>query len=89
MKHSQTRIAIEHSFGILKSRWRILKYINVNSIEKAIKVITACCVLHNFCIINTDSWDFFETEDNDDNFENEQNWNFTGLQKRHQISLIL
>lgn len=48
---------MEHTFGILKSRWRILNYINVNNIERAIDIITACCVLHNFCYIKHDVWD--------------------------------
>lgn len=55
-KLSVTRVVIEQVFGILKARWRILKYINVNCIEKAIKIIVACCILHNFCLINDDEF---------------------------------
>ncbi|KAJ8917900.1 hypothetical protein NQ315_002592, partial [Exocentrus adspersus] len=43
--HSITRVVVEHTFGLLKSRWRILRLINVNSVEKAIKIIVACCLL--------------------------------------------
>ncbi|KAJ8917914.1 hypothetical protein NQ315_002607, partial [Exocentrus adspersus] len=42
--HSITRVVVEHTFDLLKSRWRILRLINVNSVEKAIKIIAACCL---------------------------------------------
>jgi hypothetical protein len=44
------RVVIEHAFGALKNRWRILKHFNM-SMDKAATVILACCVLHNFCEI--------------------------------------
>lgn len=53
-KLSGTRVLIENVFGLLKGRWRILKYIDVYSIEKAVKIIISCCILHNFCILNRD-----------------------------------
>ncbi|KAJ8913572.1 hypothetical protein NQ315_013977 [Exocentrus adspersus] len=68
---SQTRVAIEHAFSLLKERWRILKYINVNSIERAVIIITVCCILHNFCIINED---LFETEQDNTHFQNNENY---------------
>lgn len=52
--HSKTRVKIENSFGLLKGRWRRLKYITVYKIEKAANIVMACCVLHNFCLINND-----------------------------------
>lgn len=71
--HSKTRIAIENTFGLIKSRWRILKYINVNSVIKAVNIIVACCVLHNYCYISNDIWnDYYEIEDENDE-ENGQN----------------
>ena len=42
---------IENSFGILKNGWTILKNLNVD-VKYAGLVITACCVLHNFCCMN-------------------------------------
>jgi len=44
------RVVIEHAFGALKNRWRILKHFNM-SMDKAATVTLACCVLHNFCEI--------------------------------------
>lgn len=48
---SSSRVVIEHTFGIIKGRWRILHFVNVNGVKKAVKIITACCVVHNFCFI--------------------------------------
>lgn len=85
---------MEHTFGILKSRWRILKYINVNCPKKASKIIAACCVLHNFCLINLDDWTgeleeeigIIEENNNDNLNVNENN---LGLRKREHISHLL
>lgn len=49
-KLSSNRIRIEHAFGILKARFRILKYINVHNTSNIPKIILACCILHNLCI---------------------------------------
>jgi hypothetical protein len=47
--HSATRIKIEQAFGLLKSRWRVLR----NPVEVNVKivphVVTCCCILHNIC----------------------------------------
>jgi hypothetical protein len=47
--HSATRIKIEQAFGLLKSRWRVLR----NPIETDLKIVphivSCCCILHNIC----------------------------------------
>ena len=48
-KLSQTRYVIEHAFGLLKGRFRRLKYLDV-SMSRVPKVIAACCVLHNMTL---------------------------------------
>lgn len=55
-------MAVEMAFGILKSRWRILHYINVNNVIKAIRIITACCILHNVCYVNLDFWEHYDID---------------------------
>ncbi|XP_063072582.1 uncharacterized protein LOC134463311 [Engraulis encrasicolus] len=43
------RVAVEHSFGRLKARWRVLgRQSDINHLFMP-KVISACCVLHNMC----------------------------------------
>lgn len=53
---SSARIAIENVFGLIKGRWRRLLYVNTYSISKAVEIITAACVLHNFCYMVQDTW---------------------------------
>jgi hypothetical protein len=50
--HSQVRINVECSFGILVNRWRILKspLPATMSIEKVTALVKCLCKLHNFCI---------------------------------------
>ena len=50
--HSQLRIRIECSFGILVNRWGFLRKIapQLYPIKKTIAVVCALCRLHNFCI---------------------------------------
>lgn len=51
---SQARVVIEHTFGLLKGRWRRLLRLWKRDVGEASDVILACCVLHNFCYINGD-----------------------------------
>ena len=54
---SSARVVVECAFGILKSRWRILHAIEERNIAAVSKIIVACAVLHNFCILAGDEWD--------------------------------
>lgn len=58
--HSSLRNAIEHCFGILKNKWRILKQMPSYPIEKQAEIIVACMVLHNFIRDNALYDDDFE-----------------------------
>ncbi|KAB0795809.1 hypothetical protein PPYR_01871 [Photinus pyralis] len=44
---SQIRVQIEHTFGLLKQRFRQLYYCKLKNIEILCHFIRACCVLHN------------------------------------------
>ena len=59
---SRARMNVERAFGRLKGRWRCLmkRYdcrIDINM------VISACCLLHNFCEDNSEDDDTSEQED--------------------------
>lgn len=70
---SSTRVVIENVFGQLKGRWRILKFVDVNSIKKVVKIIITCCILHNFCLMNKDIFEeeFDENEETNADFSSE------------------
>lgn len=46
---SRARRCIENAFGILVSRWRVLKQTINAKIENIDHIVKACVVLHNFC----------------------------------------
>ena len=48
--HSVTRQTIERAFGLLKSKWRRLRFLDMTKLENVPMVITAACTLHNVCI---------------------------------------
>jgi hypothetical protein len=55
--HSQVRIRIECTFGMLTHRWSILRSaipMNV-SVKKTVALVVALAKLHNYCIDNDDS----------------------------------
>ena len=52
-KHSSTRIEIERAFGLLKGKFRRLKELEMTKVEDIPIIIFACCVLHNFIILDS------------------------------------
>ena len=48
---SKARVVVERAFGILKGRWRCLRKeleVDTNNVSK---IVVACCILHNICIM--------------------------------------
>lgn len=57
-KLSSCRVKIENAFGCLKQRFRQLYHFKLRDIVRMVRVIHACCVLHN--IANADDVQYFE-----------------------------
>lgn len=68
IRMSAVRSLIERSFGLLKGKFRRLKYLEMNTIENIPTVITATCVLHNFIITHDGAFQ-------EDQLEAEEDWN--------------
>ncbi|XP_020249197.1 uncharacterized protein LOC109826581 [Asparagus officinalis] len=47
-RHSSARNTIERAVGLLKKRWAILRTASFYSVKIQIRIINACCILHNF-----------------------------------------
>ncbi|XP_065119815.2 uncharacterized protein [Paramisgurnus dabryanus] len=57
---SQARMTVERAFGCLKGRWRCLLKENDAHITFISRIVSACCVLHNFCEVQKE--EFLEGE---------------------------
>jgi len=42
---------VERALGLLKGRWRRLKCLEMEAVEEIPSVVSAGCVLHNFCLL--------------------------------------
>ena len=54
---SRARMTVERAFGRLKGRWRCLMKRYDGRIDNINTIISACCVLHNFCEDNSEDYD--------------------------------
>lgn len=68
IKLSSIRSIIERSFGLLKTKFRRLKYLDISDFDLGMKMIAAACVLHNFIIkgdeLNVEEEDYFDNDIN-------------------------
>nr|XP_050046279.1 uncharacterized protein LOC126543184 [Dermacentor andersoni] len=48
-RHSQQRVSIENTFGMLKQRFRRLYNVDTKSVAQSCYIVMAACVLHNLC----------------------------------------
>lgn len=84
---SRNRITIERSFALLKGRWRKLRSVNI-AVDGIPNLITACCVLHNICIVEGDMLEFDEPRI-EDPLPMQVPGNRTGAIKRDSIKDML
>ena len=57
VKLHSARVAIEHAFGILKSKFRRLKCLHMKDLGNISATVSACCILHNICLEPSDHTD--------------------------------
>lgn len=96
---SSVRCIIEQSFGLLKGKWRRLKFLDMARIDLIPTVIIAACVVHNFILKNQGLEEGEEEDyDNEQQNEGENENNFQvfedygvaiGDRKRNYIASIL
>lgn len=48
--HSRLRNVVERAFGVMKSRWHVLRGLPLYERERQIKIVIACFALHNFLL---------------------------------------
>lgn len=54
---SSSRMPVEHGFGMLKARFRIMLKRCDMLLQNVPKMVHTCLVLHNMCIVNGDAFD--------------------------------
>ena len=64
LRHSSLRVTIERAFGALKNRFRILDNKPFHPYKTQVKLVLACCILHNWIlgygvdevVLSTEQW---------------------------------
>jgi hypothetical protein len=57
VKLSSKRVVVEQAIGLLKGRFRRLRYLDVASPQMASRMTMAACILHNICARNANDED--------------------------------
>jgi len=50
LRHSYLRVTVERAFGALKNRFRILDNKPFHPYKTQVKLVLACCILHNWIL---------------------------------------
>ncbi|XP_047145660.2 putative nuclease HARBI1 [Hydra vulgaris] len=53
---SRSCVVVENAFGRLKGRFQCISKRFDTSVENTVKIVSACCILHNFCEISNHSF---------------------------------
>lgn len=90
IKLSHCRISIEHSFGLLKQKFRQLYHLKLRDISLICHFIRACCVLHNLCLGFEETHQEYNEDINDQELqENVEDNNVAGHAFRNYIAALL
>ncbi|VDI21006.1 Hypothetical predicted protein [Mytilus galloprovincialis] len=92
---SSKRQVIERAFGLLKGRFRRLKYVNLKDLGRICRTIAASCILHNIAVLNNELEDMLEGDDDvaDDNLvanlfaENDREGSLKKIRLTNQLNL--
>jgi len=89
--HSKTRCDVERAIGLLKGKFRRLKDLDMTATDYIPHVIFACCVLHNFIIlengVDEDDIVMSDSDSDDDNVEDRARQ--SAVDKRMEIAFSL
>lgn len=91
---SSVRVLIEQAFGLLKCKFRRLKYLDMARIDMVPAVIVAACVLHNIIlrndgIVEDEQPEAAEQDNININVNIDRNRNALGERKRDFIAALL
>ena len=50
LRHSSLRVIVERAFGALKNRFRILDNKSFHPYKTQVKLVLACCIIHNWIV---------------------------------------
>lgn len=64
-RHASTRVDVERAIGLLKCKFRRLKYLDMSLLPEMCNFISAACVLHNFILVREIIEDFDDGDDAD------------------------
>lgn len=84
---SKCRIVIEHTFGILKQKFRQLYHLKLRNIDTICHFIRATCVLHNLSVSSNDI--YLDEIDVENNEVQDDVPNAAGNQFRNYIAIVL
>ena len=65
LRHSSLRVTMERAFGALKNRFKILYKKSFHTYKTQVKLVLACCILHNWIL----------RHGMDEHFPTEEEWN--------------
>jgi DDE superfamily endonuclease len=66
---SKTRVKIEQAFGLLKGRFRRLKFLDIRDMKELNETVLMCCIFHNLSLCESDLESMMDTEPPDEEEE--------------------
>ncbi|XP_062588387.1 uncharacterized protein LOC134250044 [Saccostrea cucullata] len=89
--HSSTRVDIERAFGLLKGKFRKLKFLDMRHVEDIPSTILTCCALHNFILMDEsldESEVVLECVSENVQCENDARESLSGQRKRQDMHVL-